>query len=137
MITSYPHNNRYRPPFPSLDIVLRSPEDGLATASLAVLIDTGADITSIPLRHLVQVHAPELDEVRLRSHWGHAVTVITYMVDIEIMATTLPGIEVVGDVTSDEIVLGRDVLNHLVLLIDGQRSTTTILDQRPRLAEYQ
>lgn len=43
----------------------------------------------------------------------------------------LPGLEVVGDLYTDEIVLGRDVLNRLLLLIDGPREVTEILLRRP------
>ena len=44
---------------------------------------------------------------RLRSHWGHATTVTTYLVNIEVSTGVLPGLEVVGDLYADEIVLGR------------------------------
>ena len=79
------------------------------------------------------IQAPEADEVRLRSHWGHAVSVITYLVDVIIGDVTLPGIEVAGDTANSEIVLGRDVLNHLILLVDGPLTHTSTLDKRPRL----
>lgn len=79
-----------------------------------------------------QIQAPEVDEVRVRSHWGHSVSVITYLVDVVIGDITLPGIEVVGDTVNNEAVLGRDVINHLILLLDGPLASTAILDQRPK-----
>lgn len=96
------------------------------------LVDTGADITSVPVRYLELIQAPEVDEVRLRSHWGHSVSVVTYLVDVVIGNAALPAIEVAGDTVNTEIVLGRDVIDRLILLIDGSRNDTTILDKRPR-----
>jgi hypothetical protein len=42
-----------------------------------------------------------------------------YLVDIQIGNMTLPGLEVVGDEVSNEIILGRNVLNRLRVLLDG------------------
>ena len=129
---SYPHNRQYVLPFPALEISLRASDDSPAIGALSALVDTGADITLVPLSLLEQIEAPELDEVRLRSHWGHATTVTTYLVNIELSTGVLPGLEVVGDLHAGEIVLGRDVLNRLLLLIDGPRQLTDILLRRPR-----
>ncbi len=55
----------------------------------------------------------------IRSQWGERHNVMLYLVDIQIGNLTLPGIEVVGDEISDEIILGRDVLNRLRILLNG------------------
>lgn len=73
MANVFPHNRRYRPPFPTLTITLRWPDSGRASDDIVALADTGADMTSVPIRFLKTIEAPEVDEVRLRSHWGHAV----------------------------------------------------------------
>lgn len=49
-----------------------------------------------------------------------------YLVDVQIGEITLPGIEVVGDEQTNEVVLGRDVLNRLRVLLDGPRRSTNI-----------
>ncbi|MBI5650440.1 MAG: hypothetical protein HZC40_08355 [Chloroflexi bacterium] len=50
----------------------------------------------------------------------------------------MPGIEVVGvedesaeDDQAQEIILGRNVLNRLILLLDGPNEQTEILERRP------
>jgi predicted aspartyl protease len=133
MSNAFPHSRRHRPPLPALKIMLRA-VDGSRSRSelLPALLDTGADITSVPVRILHSIGALPLDEVRLRSHWGHAVSVVTYLVDVEVNEAVLPAIEVAGDTTNAEIVLGRDVLNQLLLLIDGPGLTTDVLEHRPR-----
>jgi hypothetical protein len=47
-------------------------------------------------------------------------------VDIEINGDTLPNLEVVGDELTEEIILGRDVLNKLKLLLDGPREQVEV-----------
>lgn len=60
------------------------------------------------------------------------------MVDIHLDIGILPGIEVVRVMKSDgifeneEIVLGRNVLNMLILLLEGPTHQTTVLERRPR-----
>lgn len=64
----------------------------------------------------------------MRSQWGERRRVLLYLVDVKIGEITLPGIEVVGDELSTEIVLGRDVLNRLRVLLDGVDEVTTITE---------
>lgn len=128
----YSHSTQQSPPIPTVELTLRSPDGKPSSRPLVALVDTGADITLVPLAHLEQIGAPELDEVRLRSHWGSYSTVTTYLVDIEMGAGTQPDVEVVGDLHSDTILLGRNVLNKLLLLIDGPHQITDVLSKRPR-----
>lgn len=132
MSGQYSHLTQYSPPIPAIELTLHALSRQSSVGPLSALVDTGADITLIPLVHLEQLGAPELDEVRLRSHWGSYTTVTTYLVDIEVSAGVLPGVEVVGDLYGDTILLGRNVLNKLLLLIDGPRQITELLSKRPR-----
>lgn len=132
MIGGYPHSTDHFPPIPALELRLRRPDEGASTEPLIALIDTGADITLVPQVLLETIRAPELDEARLRSHWGEYVTVFTYLVDVTLDIGTLPGVEVVGDSYGDKVLLGRNVLNKVLLLIDGPRQSTDLLAQRPR-----
>ena len=59
----------------------------------------------------------------------------TYLVDLHLEIGVLPGIEVVGiDHEEDEdleIVVGRNVLNQLILLLDGPHQQIDLLNRRP------
>ncbi len=133
MTSSYSHGSDHYPPIPVLEIRLGVPDVETLSGVVAALIDTGADITLAPQALLEEISAPELDEVRLRSHWGEYTTVITYLVDIALDTGVLPGVEVVGDMYGSTVLLGRNVLNKLLLLIDGPRQITDILTRRPYL----
>ena len=131
MSTSFPHRKDHFPPIPALVVGLRAPDGDQSQGALPAVIDTGADITLVPLALLEQIGAPEMDEVRLRSHWGETTTVTTYLIDIQLGADTLPGIEVVGDMHGATVLLGRNVINRLLLLIDGPHQSTDLLTRRP------
>lgn len=77
MSIRFPHSADYFPPIPTLVIGLRAPDGSQSQGAVPAIIDTGADITLVPLTMLEQVGAPEMDEVRLRSHWGETTTVTT------------------------------------------------------------
>lgn len=127
----FPHSADYFPPIPTLIIGLRAPDGSQSHGAVPAIIDTGADITLVPLTLLEQVSAPEMDEVRLRSHWGEITTMTTYLIDMELGADILPGIEVVGDLHGETVLLGRNVINKLLLLIDRPRLSTDLLTRRP------
>ncbi len=130
------YSSRYFPPLPVLHIHLRVPDTARIHGPVQAIIDTGADMTIVPLPWLEGIAAPELDEVRLRSHWGEYTSATTYMVDIQVGKTILPALEVVGDPYSTEALIGRNVLNMLLLLLDGPQQFVDVLSQRPHKLKH-
>jgi hypothetical protein len=47
---------------------------------------------------------------------------------MELNGEMLPGMLIAGDETTEEVVIGRNVLNLLPLFIDGPRRQTHLLD---------
>jgi len=127
----YPFDTTFAWPFPSLPVVIHQIGEAAATLSLPGLLDTGADATLVPTAHLKAIQADELYQTRVRSHWGEWRPVTVHMVDLEIAGQRLPGVEVVADDAGDNILLGRNVVNQLILLLDGPGSQTDVLTRRP------
>jgi len=117
-----------RPPvFPRLPVIVYAVAGSAKTESLTAEVDTGADTTLVPLTYLHQVQAEDIYTARLRGHGGTTYPVSVYLVDLEVAGKQLPGVEVVGDPYSTVILLGRNVLNHLNLLIAGPDQRTILL----------
>jgi hypothetical protein len=136
MPTKYSHQKF--PPAPTLNIKLSPPREAAQTDIMPALIDTGGDFTLVPLSWLLRIDAPEVRYAYLRGLWGEQRQVTLYLVDLHLDKGVLPGIEVVGfegdaDETGEEqeVVLGRNVLNLLILLLDGPREQTDVLARRP------
>jgi predicted aspartyl protease len=115
------------PPAPRLDIRLIAQPHEAVVGPVSAFVDTGADATIVPLRIIRQLRAGVVTFKTIRGYTGSKRTVRTYLVDIEIGAVVLPGIEVVGDDAADDILLGRDALNKLRLLLDGPGQRTKVL----------
>lgn len=56
---------------------------------------------------------------------------MVYLVDLEVAGQRLPAVEVVADNIGEDVLLGRNVLNRLILLLDGTARTTDVLNRRP------
>ncbi len=125
---NFHYDSSYFPPAPFVDITIISMAEMLRVDPLPAMVDSGADGTIVPQKYLDQVHAPPTVEMGLRSQWGERRRVMLYLVDIRVGEINLPGIEVVGDDRSDEIVLGRDVLNRLRILLNGPVAIVNVSD---------
>ncbi len=128
---SQPYLTSYSPAIPVIDVILRLPE-GRGLEPVKALIDTGADATIVPLSFIQQLGLKPVDIGFLRGPWGERRPIRLYVLDIQIEGSTLPGIEVAGDDSSRAMILGRSVLNKLILLLDGASQTTDVLTRRPR-----
>ena len=133
-----PYANSKFPPVPILNIALSAPGEAAQTEMAPALIDTGSDFTLVPEKWLQGLDVPRSRPARVRGLWSSYHQVTLFMVDIHLDIGILPGIEVVRVMKSDgvfeneEIVLGRNVLNMLILLLEGPTQQTTVLERRPR-----
>ena len=128
---SYAYDASYPLAFPVLPVVLRQIDGDASTMPLSALVDSGADVTIVPVGYLRAIGAEEIYSAHLRAHWGGRRVVTIFMVDLEIENQLMPGIEVVGDEQGQEILLGRNVLNKLIILLDGPGRQADVLVHRP------
>ena len=125
---SEPYTRGVQPPGPTLSIRLQAVATNQSTALISALVDTGSDATILPLHYLLEIVAEETAPGRLRSFSGERVPVALYFVDVRLGELLLPGVRVAGSLQLQEALLGRDVLNKLVVLLDGPRAETSVLD---------
>lgn len=122
------YDARYFPPAPSVEIRLGTPGESLSPDPHPALVDTGADISLVPLKHIRPLQTVPDDHRYLRSQWGERRKVAIYSLDIGIGSIRLPALEIVADEQGNEIVLGRNVLNRLAMILDGPKQVLEILD---------
>ncbi len=92
-----------------------------------MLIDTGADVTLVPAAIVRQLRLPRVDTIIVSGFGGARLRADVYAATLELGGTQVVA-RVVG---SDEALLGRDVLEKIVLELDGPRSQLTV-QARPR-----
>lgn len=117
MIQSY--STATFPPIPVLDIALSAPATDDWCAPLSAIVDSGADFTIAPVALLEEIAAPITRPAVLSNPWQDRRQVYVYEVDLRIGLQVLPAVEVAGDPFSDELLLGRNVLNLLDLRLEG------------------
>lgn len=115
----FPYDSSYSPPAPGCQMSLSAPRTGRSIGPLDAILDTGADGTLLPVHHLNAIGVRRVMETGLRSQGGERRVVYLYLVTLHIGEIELPGTYIVGDDQSDEIVIGRNVLNQLEVWLDG------------------
>ncbi|MBK6431039.1 MAG: hypothetical protein WAW03_17500 [Anaerolineae bacterium] len=124
------------PPAPVLELRISCPDSSPSSASVLALIDTGSDFSLAPERWLIEIGAPALRAASARGLWSDYRSVMLYLVDLHLDQGVLANIEVVGFSGDDpeddqEMILGRNVLNKLIVLLDGPRLRSEVLQRRP------
>jgi predicted aspartyl protease len=124
----FKYDDGYLPPAPSLEISLAVPDEAFRIGPLQALVDTGADATLVPASHLEQLSLQVDNRKYLRSQWGEQRVVDTYFLDVGIGGMRLPAVEIVADPLSDEVIVGRNILNRLILNLDGPAQALELLE---------
>lgn len=110
---------RYDPPAPIALVTLRNPATGTTITDQALLMDTGADATLLPRAAVEQLGVPPLPDQRyeLMGFDGNKSWVSVAVVDAIFLNRRFRGRYLLID--ADQGILGRGVLNHLAVLLDG------------------
>ncbi len=93
---------------------------------LVALVDSGADATLIPIDFLREIRAPYAKRQRMRGITGVSQQVNLYLVTIQLSLHRLPGIRVIATASGNEVILGHDALNHLIITPNGLAGVTEI-----------
>jgi len=115
-MTQYRFNEAFEPPAPVLPVHV----SGIATHSPAVLlpmlVDTGADCSLVPVRLARTLRLPVVDELNIVGVGNRAQRVTVHAARLRIgRMRLLARVAALGD----EALLGRELLNMLVMRLDG------------------
>lgn len=127
------YDRRFDPPAPVVQVTVKHMVQPRHRVTTAALLDTGSDVTAIPASLVQRLQLIPFSRLQLEDVSGETRTVLTYAVHLTIAELTLPRLEVI-QTGLDQVILGRDVLNHLYVLLRGPElvfnlSTTALLDQ--------
>ena len=113
----------FAPPAPVAHVTLRHPATGNTLCNVPMLIDSGADVTLIPRESMNldrSCHYPTT-EYELVGFDGNVSASHAVQLDLLFLKRAFKGRFLVTDQSCG--VLGRDILNHLAILLDGPRLT--------------
>lgn len=122
----FSYDPNYFPPAPSIEILLGVPDENLTIGPLLALVDTGADASILPVQYIRPLGLQIDNRKYLRSQWGERRVVDTYLMDVGIGRIRLPLVEMIADERGNEIILGRNLLNKLVMTFNGPKQILAI-----------
>lgn len=116
-------DSRFAPPAPLARVSLRNPVKGDTLSDVPMLIDSGADVTLIPQASVNQLGATvnSGEGYELMGFDGSRSVARAVQLDLLFLRRTFKGRFLLID--QEWGILGRDILNHLTLLLHGQRLT--------------
>ncbi len=125
-IFTYPHNRRYNPAAPMIELEMSHAGRLQPAIRFSALVDSGADVTFVPETYLTQINARYAGQARVRSFLGERQFASVYQVRLQIGSFILDPVRVVTLPELTEALIGRDVLNHLIVTLNGLAQVTEV-----------
>ncbi|MBL8800153.1 MAG: hypothetical protein JNM56_40095 [Planctomycetia bacterium] len=117
----YAYNAQKEPPAPFILVTLRHPYSGAELSDVPAQLDTGADQSLVPLAMAQALSLLHTGEVEVGGVGGAFKFMERYGVLIAIHTFPPRLVEVLSHPGEPWVLLGRDVLNHHRLILDGPR----------------
>ncbi len=122
---SHEYDRSYYPPMPVVEVQVSSFENPDRVVTMTAIVDSGSDGTFLPEKVLRELGAESvrkiwvsgIQEIRFRAQ--------VYMVKVAIGPYEFFGTRAVGDVQGRAI-LGRNVLNQIIVNLNGLANTVEI-----------
>ncbi len=116
------YDQELRPPAPFIDIVVRHPKYSAQAAQIRAKIDTAADISVIPITLVAQLGLPIASKLIVKGYDNVPTPISTYSIFLEVANVRFNTLEVIVSSRS-YVLLGRDVLNHFYIHLNGPKLT--------------
>jgi len=120
------YNSTEAPPAPMVEVKGSNPYLRVSEKARAKL-DTGASMSVIPQDWVERLRLMPLGVIDVSGFDEEWREVRTYMVDLAFDGFRFDWVEVIAS-RRDNVLIGRDILNHLKITLDGKNLTLNIED---------
>jgi hypothetical protein len=114
---------RFDPPAPVAEVSVRNVADATKMSDLHLLLDSGADVTLLPRTAVTSIGVQPISNLRYELVAFDGSKSFAEVADLAVvfLNCSFKGRYVLID--SDNGVMGRDILNHVSLLLDGPKES--------------
>ncbi|HEY3236547.1 MAG TPA: retropepsin-like aspartic protease [Polyangiaceae bacterium] len=110
-----PYSTEYDPPAPILPVCFGDPAGSDGGVAASALVDSGADISVIPVAVAEALRLPRVDLTSVTGVGGTVrAPIVAARLDIARRSLVVRAVAL-----ADEAILGRDVINRFTLTLDG------------------
>ena len=112
-------STQFDPPAPLARVSLRTLSNGNIVTDVPMLIDSGADLTLIPARFIedLRLEVDQSESYELEGFDGNRSMAESVQLELVFLRRNFRGRFLL--VNSESGILGRNVLNHFAILLDG------------------
>lgn len=125
-VLTYPYSDAYTPSMPVVDLGVSRPGARQPIQVVTAVVDSGADGTLVPIDVLEAVSAGYVGEAVIRGISGSRQGVSMYLATLHVGSHVLKAVRVVAIPEGGEAILGRNVLQFLVVTLNGPAAMTEI-----------
>ncbi|GJM40503.1 MAG: hypothetical protein DHS20C20_07850 [Ardenticatenaceae bacterium] len=129
MNVQFEYDRRFLPPAPVVTLTVDGYSNDVQPTTIQAMVDSGADGTMLPTAVLTQIEASYVDSVRMSGVTGAVERRDRYRVRLQIGDIVIKGIDAIAVESENEGLIGRDVLNQLIVTLNGLAAELTIADQ--------
>jgi hypothetical protein len=121
------YDSDFSPPAPVLEITVHHPKTAGLETGVRAQLDPGSDISLLPESAADAIGLQRDGELEVEGYDGLVARMPLYVVTLEVAGEMLPPMSVVVMPRSLAI-LGRDILNHFILTLNGKDLTFELKD---------
>ena len=115
----YKYNSQVTPPAPFVHVTIRTSDRAKELPDQPAQLDCAADRTVLPLTTVEKLGIAEVRQRGVEGIGGSVTFLPTFLVQIEVRQLPPLTLEVLASKGEPYILLGRDVLNHFRVMLDG------------------
>ena len=128
MSYSCDYNSAYSPAMPVVEVTLENIETGVQGEKITAIVDSGADSCILPIKYLDAIGSESIRKTQMVGVASIGFQVELHLLILHLGPLTIYGVEAVADKQNREAIIGRNVLNQLVVTLNGLAGITEITD---------